>query len=98
MFCAIAERDAQRCPMCRGALKRHMSVPQPVMFKGEWYHFHGPEDAAFVTSKRQLFEECRKRGKYAEGHDQERKLNDANDPQKGYVAQLRKRRKRREQA
>jgi len=66
--CEIAKRDAQECG-CGSRLRRVLSAPRLNLF-GErefWLEGARPEGRVVVRSKRQLHEECRKRGKVVLG-------------------------------
>ncbi len=80
VVCFIDERNRQPCPSCGSMAKIVFSVPFVQTWKPSWFGLNGPSDSVYITSKKQLFEECRKRGKFAEGYGQECKLVEANAP------------------
>lgn len=60
----IAERNLQKCA-CGELLVRIFVPPHIEIWKPDFWDFHGPQDRVFVKSKRQLRDECEKRGKYS---------------------------------
>lgn len=69
--CAISERNEQRCPKCGAKMRTVIRAPSGVQaWKPDWWWLSSKEKV-HISSKRQLFEECRKRDKVAVCHDQE---------------------------
>lgn len=70
LFCDIPERDTQVCPTCGRALVRQFAhnthgIQSP--FKEDWYWFK-PQERVLISSKRQLLDECKRRGKVSIGY------------------------------
>lgn len=73
-MCEVAARDRQRCRDCGTKLDRHLSLPQLALFHRRTLELDGPGEAVTVESRRQLIDECRRRGKVHRGymyHDRE---------------------------
>ncbi len=76
----MVERHAQRCE-CGGFLDTQICAPRVHTWNSDWYYMNSKEKV-FIESKRQLFAECKKRGKYSVGYDQENHFDDPG-PQAG---------------
>ncbi len=83
-FVLMAERTKQKCPLCEAAMISLLSggSGSAVIWKPDWYWVNSDEKV-FVRSKAQLFEECRKRGKYSVGYGQENNPSDRAVPDGG---------------
>ncbi len=67
-FVAISERDGVCCSACGRRAERVFAPPVEVnTFKEDTYWF-GPNDPVVVRSKRQLLDECERRGKVSIGY------------------------------
>lgn len=55
------EASAPPCPKCGQETKRLVSLPSPVLFREGWYE-HIDRHPIYISSKKQLKNETRKRG------------------------------------
>lgn len=55
------EHEEQHCLVCGGLVRKIISVPNPHFFR-EGYYPHLDIKPVYCSSKRQLKEECKKRG------------------------------------
>ena len=70
VFCSIAERNSQTCAVCGNRLERVFAAPGISVWKDDWYWVDA-KTRVWVSSKRQLFDECKKRNKFSIGYGQE---------------------------
>ena len=68
--CPILERNNQDCPDCKGKLERIFTPPAVSVWKPDWWYV-SPKEKLWIESKRQLFDECKKRNKYSVGYGQD---------------------------
>ena len=60
-YSKIADKDEVRCTECGGPTKTIIAPRKVILFRTGWYE-HIDKDPMYITSKKQLKEECRKRG------------------------------------
>lgn len=60
-LCKYEDRDDMKCPTCGMSASPLISRSQPILFKEGWYE-HIDKKPLYITSKKQLKDECTKRG------------------------------------
>ena len=71
-YVAMLDRNKQYCRICHAKLDIQITVPRLTVWKPDWYYV-STKEKVWCDSKRQLFDECKKRNKYAVCHGQENK-------------------------
>lgn len=65
-FCKIADRELQKCPVCKAPARQAISAPKVHIFQPSWWNDIASKPL-WIESKKQLKEECEKHGCMAVG-------------------------------
>lgn len=67
-FTSISDRDNVVCSACKVKAKRLFSPPVETTVFNEDVYWFAPNEPVMIRSKRQLLDECKRRGKVSLGY------------------------------